>query len=106
MSPAAAGALETGGDTTTPFTLNVTDAVTMTPSHVSNAELSSRQIRQPTVALFPYDERLGSSGDHHCPAVMICPVEHNPTEDFQAPTRVFKGISNVERPMLKVAVEP
>lgn len=106
INPAAEpiGRVETGGLTMHSFTLKVTAAVTMTPSQVSKAEPSSKQTRHPTVARSPYELSVGSTGLHHWPAVRICPVVQRPTDPFQAPTRVFGGISLVESPMDSVAI--
>ena len=59
------GRVDTGGLTIRPFTLKVTAAVTMTPSQVSKADPSSKQTRQPTVALSPKELMVGSTGLHH-----------------------------------------
>jgi hypothetical protein len=88
-----------GAGTNTPLMLKLTLAFTMTPSHVSNEELSSKKTRQPTVAPYPYAPTDGSSGEHHCPDTRICPVVHMPTDPCQDPRRVLGGISRVDRPM-------
>lgn len=86
---AAIGCVETGGLIICSLTLNVTAAVTITPSQVSNAEPSSRQTKHPTVAWSPYELDKGSTGLHHCPAAKICPVVQSPTLPCQAPTRLL-----------------
>jgi hypothetical protein len=88
-----------GAGTTTPLMLKLTLAFTMTPSHVSNEELSSKNTRQPTVAPYPYAPTDGSSGEHHWPDTRICPVVHMPTDPCQEPRSVLGGISSVDRPI-------
>lgn len=94
----------TMGEHCSPFTLNVTVAVTRRPSHVSTADSSSRQTRHPTVAPSVKAARVGFAGVHHCPATRIWPVVQRPQDPCQAPTSVLLGISSVESPMDKVVI--
>mmetsp|Transcript_19622 Transcript_19622/g.59403 ORF Transcript_19622/g.59403 Transcript_19622/m.59403 type:complete len:289 (+) Transcript_19622:603-1469(+) len=79
------------------FTVKHTSAWTMSPSQDSKMLESSMYTRMPTVEPEPNSRMSGRP--YHRDATWIWLLEPMPTEWDQDPTRLFRGISTVDRPI-------